>query len=335
MAQEKHYTWLSAHLYFDEPWEDFLIKIVKPYCETVVGSSAAEYYFFIRYWDRGPHIRLRFYGKKEALENILRPNLEEYFKNFFRMTPSERDEPSYHPNTPEEEIWLPNNSVQWIDYQPELERYGGIYGVALTERNFAASSKTVLKCIEEVGSKNWTYEQALGIAIKLHLSFVHAMDMNLSDVAEFFNGILHHWLPLTLQRERITQAQLTQQGDVILHSFEQFFAGQQEALVSYHAAFWEALSENADFEDEFLNEWYKSCQFTRQEVMLAEAQDLLVERTEKYRISFFAHKEKKDCLRWEIYADFFHLTNNRLGILNRDESYLAYLMMRSVEHLSE
>ena len=32
------------------------------------------------------------------------------------------------------------------------------------------------------------------------------------------------------------------------------------------------------------------------------------------------------------YADYLHLTNNRLGVLNRDEGYLAYLMMRSMEN---
>lgn len=34
---------------------------------------------------------------------------------------------------------------------------------------------------------------------------------------------------------------------------------------------------------------------------------------------------------WHIWADYVHLTNNRLGITNEDEAFLAYLIKRSLE----
>jgi hypothetical protein len=37
---------------------------------------------------------------------------------------------------------------------------------------------------------------------------------------------------------------------------------------------------------------------------------------------------------WPIFESYVHMTNNRLGILNRDESYLGYLMQQSLTALS-
>lgn len=39
--------------------------------------------------------------------------------------------------------------------------------------------------------------------------------------------------------------------------------------------------------------------------------------------------------RWLIYDSYVHMTNNRSGVLNRDEGYLGYLMAKSVELLIE
>ena len=333
MTTTKENAWIEVRLYYEEPWEEFLIKIIKPYCDTVLGSGAAERYFYIRYWERGPHIRLRFYGKKQTLEEILKPNLQGHFSNFFDRKPSHRDEPNYPKNVAPEDIWQANNSVQFVDYEPETARYGGKYGLEIVEKHFFNSSKIVLESMSKIGLKNWSYEQALGIAIKLHLSFVHAAGFDIFTAKNFFKEVFYHWLPLSIQRERITQAQQSQQNETIINTFEQAFLEQEEGLVSYHAAFWGVLAEDEGFEEDYLNEWYGLCRFSRQEFMLADAQSLLETRPTKYQIDFQTKMEESDYLLWEIYSDFFHLTNNRLGILNRDESYLAYLMMRSMENL--
>ncbi|MGB5931124.1 MAG: lantibiotic dehydratase C-terminal domain-containing protein, partial [Cyclobacteriaceae bacterium] len=35
--------------------------------------------------------------------------------------------------------------------------------------------------------------------------------------------------------------------------------------------------------------------------------------------------------RWRIYDSYVHMTNNRLGIQNRDEAYLAYLIKKCLD----
>jgi Lantibiotic biosynthesis dehydratase C-term len=337
MATHTTKIWIEARLFYTEPWEDFLIKILKPYCDTAANSGAIEKYFFIRYWEKGPHIRLRIFGEKNTIEHILKQNMKNYFENFFSMNPSRRDEPLYAPNTPNEHIWQDNNTILFVDYVPETERYAGQYGMQIAENQFFASSKAVLKNMELIGVKDWNADQALGIAIKLHLCFLHAVGFDLATAVQFLKEFLHHWLPLSIQRERIAQVQYAQQAEMLLHSYEQFFQQQKESLISYHAAIWDVLintDKGASFEENYINDWYADCSFMRQEIMLSDAQNLLAMRTPKYNIAFEGNLSPSMKNVWELYADFVHLTNNRLGIVNQDESYLAFLMMRSLENFT-
>ena len=36
---------------------------------------------------------------------------------------------------------------------------------------------------------------------------------------------------------------------------------------------------------------------------------------------------------WQMLSDYIHLTNNRLGIHNKDESFLAFMIKRSLEEV--
>ena len=116
-------NFLSAHLYYNEPWETFLTEAVAPYVETVLKTGIAESYFFIRYWERGPHIRLRFKGEASVLEEVLKPNLIEHFATYFKEHPASRTEPEYPENYPKEYYWLPNNSIQFESYERELRSF--------------------------------------------------------------------------------------------------------------------------------------------------------------------------------------------------------------------
>ncbi|HHH49559.1 MAG TPA: hypothetical protein ENK52_01120, partial [Saprospiraceae bacterium] len=74
MADKESFKWLAVHLFYNEPWEEFLAKAVKPYVDTLVQTGIAAQFFFIRYWERGPHIRLRIKGEKNIIDNIVQPN---------------------------------------------------------------------------------------------------------------------------------------------------------------------------------------------------------------------------------------------------------------------
>lgn len=325
-----HISWLSLHLFYAENLDTFLASTLKAYTDTIIKTGAAQRFFFIRYQERGPHIRLRIQGDADVLENIIKENAVEHFSNYFRMYPSKRFDPNQHPDTPAEQRWLPNNSIQLIDYEPETERYGGEFGLKLAENHFFISSKVVLEAMS-VGP--WNDQQAIGVAMKLHLGMANKLGMDLDKAADFFASIYAHWLPVAIARERITQAQYQQQQHLINENYEQGFLDQKEDLVSFIAALLEAFSSENEFEEDYFNEWLNHCKRLGQEFRLAQAQNQLKPRSKDFLMKIQAEIDETDAELWQFYADFIHLTNNRLGIGNEDESYMAYLIMRSLEEL--
>jgi Lantibiotic biosynthesis dehydratase C-term len=326
-------TWLSVHLYYNEPWEVFLTKSVHPFVETLLQTGIIQQYFYIRYWERGPHIRLRLYGEQATLEKVLKPSLLEHFNNYFEWHPSQRVEPKLPTNTKESYRWLPNNSVQWIDYTPELLRYCGKLGLEVSEQQFFTSSQVALSSIKRVGANDWDKNSAMGVAIKLHLSLAHIVGMNLEQAALFFKQVFHHWLPEAFRyhRNRLTTQQFEAQSESMLQTFEQSFQAQRETLVSYHAALWEALENDADFEENELHEWLAANRIMHEKLDDYFDSGKLTPRPSELLLRTAMELDPKTHLFWTLYSDYIHLTNNRLGILNNEEGFLAYLSMRSLE----
>ena len=69
--------WLSAHLYFNgslygKEGDDLITQLAVPFAESCLMRGIADRYFFVRYYDPGPHIRLRLRGKIEAVTADLR-----------------------------------------------------------------------------------------------------------------------------------------------------------------------------------------------------------------------------------------------------------------------
>jgi thiopeptide-type bacteriocin biosynthesis protein len=315
--------WLAAYLYYAEPWEEFLRDAVKPFVEDILRRKLVQQFFFIRYWERGPHIRLRFKGEGGILSQKVKPKLRAYFNKYFADHPHDRFEP------PDSYTWLPNHSIQFVDYEPEVERYGGAKGIRIAEKQFEASSRAALSIISE--STNWTYEKAMGAAIQLHLSFAHAFAMDLSGAWAFFDYIFKGWFSAAYGYvPKIAADELRKCKEETLKAFEENFIKQQTVLVPFHQTFWQALNQQAEFEQSWLNQWLRQMQIVYKQLKKAQEQNRLV-----FPKWFKANPElvttKSSEALWPPLSSFVHMTNNRLGILNRDEGYLGYLTKRSLE----
>lgn len=330
MTATEH-TWLAAYLYYAEPWEEFLVNAVKPFVDGVFEREEAVQYFFIRYWERGPHIRLRFKGDPETLENQLKPRLDDYFNNYFKQHPSEREDPKYLENLPADQQWFPNNSVQHIPYEPETERYGGPAGMVIGEKQFESSSRAILEIIEECDT--WDYDRALGAAIQLHLGFAHAMGMDLDEAGKFYDRIAYLWFSRAYAYAPDTpEEEIKERQAITRKAFEDNFNRQKEILVPYHRTVWEAFSADAEFEQEWLNRWLLDMTTTYDELRHAQQQGALQIPT-WFRTLREEEVAEEKVQRWAILESYIHMTNNRLGIMNRDEAYLGYLIKESMAAL--
>jgi len=330
MNKEK--KWLAAYLYCAEPWENILVEVVKPFAERIVKQGLADQYFFIRYWEKGPHLRLRFKGDAAILESSVKPQLIEHFEAYFEKNPSTRQEPTWGNDIPEDQKWYPNDSVQFTEYKPETERYGGEYGILVAEQQFEAASKAILAVTEE--SDSWDYSRALGGAIQLHLGFGYALGMELDEMSAFFNRFFENWLSRAYYffEKDISKEELEKRKKEALIAFEKNFEEQKEGLLPFFETVWQALNEGQEFEQEWLNQWVGDMKEVGTQLKEVQKNDKLTPP------EWYMQKTRKDFSiaqqeRWSIYDSYVHMINNRLGIKNRDEAYLGYLIIESVKVL--
>lgn len=267
--------WLSAYLVREEPLHELLRDAVRPFVARAEADGLFDRFFFIRYRERGSHVRLRL----RATSPSLRDSLERHFGDYMAAHPSP-------PRTLQLDDPMPLDSVQYVPYEPELERYGGPELIDVAERQFEASSRAVLALLDD----DWTYERALSTALWMHLTFAIAAAMSRAGAAEFFKaaiGALAHWHRMDLPE--------------LLAAFEQRFDPQLGESV---ANLWEVLQ--GDIAVDWLREWREALRPLLAAVHACSAQPL------------------------PILFSYMHMTNNRLGIDNRDEAWLAFLLSRSL-----
>jgi len=143
--------WVSAHLFYHGHLDLLLVDLVAPLTEELAAAGTCDRYFFLRYWDGGPHVRLRLHAPV-AVHGQVAVRVERAAARFFRERPSRdaldpavylaearrlarREGMRRYTRRP-----YPNNSVALIPYRPEYARYGPGPAIRAVERHFVESS---------------------------------------------------------------------------------------------------------------------------------------------------------------------------------------------------
>ncbi len=310
---------LSFHIHYAEPWEPLLIEAIRPLVKELFEDRLITQYFFIRYWERGPHIRLRLKKEENIDEAIIIKTVQERISNFILKNPSELFLTPEMEERKAAESWRNNNQIYSVGYEPEVKRYGGLDALPLAELQFFASSQMVLDELTE--TVDWSYDHALGTAIKFHLGFVFAMRMTSDTAAIFFEKICQDWLPQAISQE----GSGTERAQ-ILERFQKAYTMQKAAVLPSIHGIWEQLRESPTESESPWKNWlsinhavYTNLQLLKKAGLLkSEIKELEGEPTPNTKI-------------WNILGDFVHLTNNRLGVLNRDEGFLAFMLAKALK----
>ncbi|MEL7020260.1 MAG: lantibiotic dehydratase C-terminal domain-containing protein [Bacteroidota bacterium] len=317
-------TWIAVHLHYSEPWEKFLVEALKPYVTTVTQTGIVEQYNFLRYWDRGPHIRLRFKGSADVLQQLLLPNLEKHFNNYFDSHPSHLVTPNYPSSFPTRLRWLPNNSIQYATYQMPVHRLGGPALAKVAEQQFKASSDIILHLLSK-RYPMWDSDEAILAAAKLHLSMFSALNMEKSAIYEFVTQYFQNWLfntpRFTTRNHRQTQFE-SGYRDQLLREFRRDYRKHRFFLRPRIQTFLLALQQrDHELIDEPLHEW----------VDFNQAVNCILRTHYEGNFSY----QKTPIAFNNLYSTFIHQTNNRLGIHDVNEGYLMYMLMRIIEQGEE
>ena len=161
--RDAHRNWLSVHVFLSDPvrTERYLSEVLDPAIKRWRAEEVLDRWFFIRYWEGGPHLRIRLAGRIAANDDRVMETLSERIAHFCSDNPSTREE--YYrghsfdgrPVVVENLPWYAEGTIAEIDYQPEILRYGGEYGIDANEQLFDLSSRLALSlCKATEGNRN-------------------------------------------------------------------------------------------------------------------------------------------------------------------------------------
>jgi len=159
-------NWLYFKLYGYRKRKEELIAKLYELLEMQIRDSQIKKYFFIRYSDPEPHLRVRVQAEADQLSHV-----------FAEMTRQL------------EKLRLDGLLSQVVidTYQRETERYGGAQLIGKAEDYFFHDSRTVMKILHkqhtEKVSINFEY-----IGVSLIISTLHAFGLSMEMTAQFLNA---------------------------------------------------------------------------------------------------------------------------------------------------
>jgi thiopeptide-type bacteriocin biosynthesis protein len=295
-------SWVSAHLQFSgalysEQCDALLRTIVMPTVDWLGQTGWVDSFFFVRYGEGGPHVRLRLRGAREILLSRVVPALEQKAVRW-RRTGSRARKVRF-------------SDLAWIAYEPEMDRYGGSRGMGVAERLADASSRMVLELLEREASVDLERRLALGLVAFLCLTSAFFDDA--SDVKYFANRYRDGFLK-SIAGELPTREKLAT-------AFDGAYGRQQPVVDPAVRALWLALRNGQPLgapHDRFCQEAHRAARHLKR---LAANGALTVssQKTDSFAAA-----------RAAIVPSYVHLTMNRLGLPVSHESYVAAVVANAL-----
>lgn len=306
--------WLSTYFYYASTVENFLVKAIKPFIRSLEDEGIIDGFFFIRYFEYAPHIRLRIRCDSVVQEERVKPRLIKHFNEFIRRNPSTRDDDELLKALHSGQSLKTNNTFEFISYEPEIERYGGTIGISIAEKQFEMSSRAVISALSDFNS--WDYSRRLGIALQLHLGFSYAMRFSAAQANLFFNNMDSSWRPAANSILSLSQSKALEADARVPKVFVEAFEKQKKTLIPFMTRIWEGLNQGSKFEKKWFGQWVADMKR-----IFSLCENAFTSKPDSATSSM--HPLSNDFV---IVSSYAHMTNNRLGISNHDESYLAFIL---------
>lgn len=157
MTSELTHTWLSFHIRRDESMDRMIRECVLP----ISKHRGIERWFFLRYWEAGPHLRFRIYVHKQQAAEISE-RIMTFFREWIRHNPDEIRWTSDLYNKiamnlarregiAQEKVgkFRPSGDIWTQDYNPEIDKYGTEISMDAFEKHFEDSSVLAGEILEK------------------------------------------------------------------------------------------------------------------------------------------------------------------------------------------
>jgi thiopeptide-type bacteriocin biosynthesis protein len=155
--RQEHTVWHPWHLHLASDARPLLDRVVTDVIAPVVaGDAGGRPWFFIRYWQAGPHLRLRIGDLDERSVASVEQSLAERLEVAGRLAPDEEPVTQAEYQAGAEQVAAGERGTDRVvrellppgvhraRYEPEYDRYGGRDLMERTERLFELSSELVI-----------------------------------------------------------------------------------------------------------------------------------------------------------------------------------------------
>lgn len=186
-------SWRCIHIFYYDN-HDFIIRAG---LTPILSRNNIENFFFIRYWENGPHIRLRikdiddqlFEKIKYDICNFIKTNPSKLIINKDKYIKRASEYGKKEKNFTNNKGIISNNTVKdWV-YEPEFKKYHGIQGVPIAEKEFIYSSKLAMKILisEPSVSKKYMFGATFALLVLKNIC------SNSCEMGEFLSEYIKYW----------------------------------------------------------------------------------------------------------------------------------------------
>ena len=202
--------WFAMHVFLSDAQraDAFLLDWLAPQVQTLLAARQARSWFFVRYWDGGPHLRVRLQGLGAAARAALLANTRAAVPAYTNPQPPSRDSYYAHhgfdgrPLDPATLAWHAEGSVVVLPYEPEWVRYGGVPAMAVNERLFDLSSTLAVPLLH---ASRGDPLRRLAQAASVMPMFALGWQADVHKVASFFETYAAFWEAYSPQTRAFAQ----------------------------------------------------------------------------------------------------------------------------------
>jgi thiopeptide-type bacteriocin biosynthesis protein len=305
--------WISSHIYFDgdiygKECDMAIISSIKPFIEIPEIKKRIKIFFFIRYNDIGSHIRFRMYGDKYELDQIVKPEYDKYInanilKMGIRIGKCKRKQLHssllYH---------------KWIDYKPEVLRYGGDKAIKIAEKYFYYSSLVAMDIIKSKMLNDFNSRLGQGIIYMLIVLF------------HFTNNITESISIMTCYVNDISEypADDIEGINKRIELFQYKYNKQSKILDKVVETIWNMLDNKIELPSTYQEYNTYTYDITNELHCLCKSNEVLINYNTVNDWNLVVNY---------IVPSYIHMMNNRIGISRKNESYLSYIIARSLKEM--
>lgn len=152
-------VWTSAHLFRHDDLDQLLTTLVRPLVRELEATGVLRGFFFLRYWEGGPHLRVRLLTDSRDTDAVRR-QLTVRFRDHVRLHPrtSRIDQAAYaavaartaafEGRDTYERVLRAGDTLSFTAYHPEHESFGHGPSLSGVEHHFRESAEVVLSCLD-------------------------------------------------------------------------------------------------------------------------------------------------------------------------------------------